>query len=105
MANGKGIKIEFPFFQLLDSSSCTDEYVAVYEETIQYETRKAIFCGNRSRIFHSYSNKVHLVFHSSLRHKSYQGFHATYTEIDRGIIHTFCYQFLYVYNVHMTIFL
>jgi len=82
VGKGKGIKIDFPVVQLLQSELCNDEYVSIYEGSIQYETRKATFCGSGSRTFQSFVNKIYVVFHSSLFHKSFHRFHANYTETD-----------------------
>ena len=84
VGKGKGIKIDFPVVQLLQSELCNDEYVSIYEGSIQYETRKATFCGSGSRTFQSFVNKIYVVFHSSLFHKSFHRFHANYTETDIG---------------------
>ena len=81
--SGRSVQIDFQEFSMPTSSSCYYGYVKIYEDRVGYNSNlKAIFCGNGSRTFQSYSNRVIVEFHS--RSNSSNRFHATYSTINKG---------------------
>ena len=82
--DGKSVQIDFPLFSMPISSSCYYDYVKIYEDRVGYNSNlKATFCGNGSRTFQSYSNRVIVEFQS--RSYSSKRFYATYSTINKGI--------------------
>ena len=82
--SGKSVQIDFPVFSMPMSSSCYYDYVKIYEDRVGYNYNlKATFCGNGSRTFQSYSNRVIVAFQS--RSHSSKRFYATYSTINKGI--------------------
>ena len=87
---GKSVQIDFPVFSMPISSSCYYDYVKIYEDRAgYYRSLKATFCGNGSRTFQSYSNRVIVEFKS--RSTSSKRFYATYSTINKGT--QICYWF------------
>ena len=82
--SGKSVQIDFQEFSMPTSSSCYYGYVKIYEDKVGYNSNlKATFCGNGSRTFQSYSNRVIVEFQS--RSYSNKRFYATYSTINKGI--------------------
>ena len=82
--DGKSVEINFPLFSMPNSSSCYYDYVKIYEDRVGYNSNlKATFCGNGSKTFQSYSNRVIVEFQS--RSTSSKRFYATYSSINKGI--------------------
>ena len=82
--DGRSVQIDFQEFSMPTSSSCYYAYVKIYEDRVGYNSNlKATFCGNGSRTFQSYSNRVIVEFQS--RSYSSKRFHATYSTINKGI--------------------
>ena len=81
--SGKSVEIDFQEFSMPPSSSCYYDYVKIYEDRVGYNYNlKATFCGNGSRKFQSYSNRVIVEFQSSSN--SSKSFYATYSTINKG---------------------
>ena len=82
--DGKSVEVNFPVFSMPNSSSCYYDYIRIYEDRVGYNSNlKATFCGNGSRTFQSYSNRVIVEFQSSSY--SSKRFYATYSTINQGI--------------------
>ena len=88
--SGKSVQIDFPIFSIPDSSFCSSGSVKIYEDRLGYNSNlKATFCGNGSRTFQSYSNKVIVEFIARSNWNT-QRFYATYYTIDQGILLQCC---------------
>ena len=82
--DGRSVQIDFQEFSMPTPSSCYYGYVKIYEDRVGYNSNlKATFCGNGSRTFQSYSNRVIVEFYSSSY--SSKRFYATYSTIKKGI--------------------
>lgn len=83
VANDTSIKIDIPVISLTSSASCSYGYLKIYEDKIDSSTLKAVFCGNESKVFYSYSNRVFIDFHAYSLGKN-QRFYANYSAVPKG---------------------
>lgn len=81
--NGYVIRLKFLSFELQDSQSCEDEYVAVYDGTSSSSNILGRYCGNSfPLLLESSSNSLLIVFKSD-NERSLSGFKMSFTSYSK----------------------